>query len=116
MMAVLNTALFLINDPKQQQTRRRSSHILGPGPSKSKTATSVLLLPRMERGLHWFEVTNLPKPTEFIITGGRRKESSCTTGKWGNEGHSRKAHLSGKVALVFNSLSLSCVFICRKQH
>ena len=109
-------ALFLINDPKQQQTRRRSSHILGPGPSKSKMATSVLLLTGMERELCWFEVTNLPKPTEFIITGRRRKESSGTTRKWGVEGHSRKAHSSGHVALVFNSLSLSCVFICRKQH
>lgn len=79
-------------------------------------ATSLLLLPGMETELCWFEVTNLPKPTELIITGRRRKESSCTTGKLGGWGTFKESTLIWTYSPCFQLIVFSCVFICRKQH
>lgn len=82
-------------------------------------ATYVLLPPGMERELSWSEVANLPKPTELIILGQRKKENSRTTGKWRKVGPSRTVHSSGQRALIFNSLFVWFLFllsICEKQH
>lgn len=80
-------------------------------------ATSLLLLPGMETELRWFEVTNLPNQLNLLVQAGgrRRKESCCTTGKWGDGGHSKKVHSSGHTALVFNSL-FSLVFLFAENN